>query len=697
MVHIHNPDKTNHNHTPLSISLSRDSSSMVRSEWGSSSSQDVSTNVRRIVCFLWTAWQLGGSSIIGVMAFPSPGSSVVGTTSSSSARTTLRSTHPTASNEESLSPPPSTADTEWGQAIAKPTDSLAVVDSSQIQDDDEEDVETVDLAIVGGGLAGLAVAVGLQQLQTNHHNDTTTLGHHNLQKIVIYERAPHLRSSSQGVVGLDPNGLRALHHIHADLPRLLTQAGCVSQHFRGTRVDAQGTREEIIMPQNASTTPTTTTATGNSTATSASSSSSSSSSFEFTILAWSRIQQTLATVLFGTQTNDTPDKTEEEQDQDASLTLVTNCSLSYFVDHPDCDHVVLQFDNGKRVRAKAVLACDGVFSVARRQIHAQYRAHELSSSDSETAATNELDPKSVTDAASPNVGGANSAHLQDSPIFFGQLNWATIIPTHKLPPGLHGTKELRYLEHDGEPRWMSMIIDGGGGHPPETRQTNDNDKDDETQEAITFWQFRVANPDVSLSLSGNNGRGGFGLPGVKDGLLPLARAIPEVAAAISATPEAQIFERSIVGRLVLPTWRSQGGGRVVLVGDAAHGQHPNIGQGANSAFESVAALLDTIRTELRNKAVENHDNGSNGPLDWNRVWAAFEAARKPRADLAQRYANMMGILQAVGSVPLTLEQRSIVRTWIRLPWTVDEKLPPEIIEILEAYDPLEQPGVSPLW
>ena len=214
-----------------------------------------------------------------------------------------------------------------------------------------------------------------------------------------------------------------------------------------------------------------------------------------------------------------------------------------------------------------------------------------------------------------------------------------------------------------------MIIDGGGGHPPETRQTNDNDndKDDDhdTQEAITFWQFRVANPDVSLSLSGNNGRGGLGLPGVKDGLLPLARAIPEVAAAISATPEAQIFERSIVGRLVLPTWRSQGGGRVVLVGDAAHGQLPNIGQGANSAFESVAALLDTIRTELRNKVVENHDNGSNGPLDWNRVWAAFEAARKPRADLAQRYANMMGILQAVGSVPLTMEQRSLVGTWIR--------------------------------
>ena len=410
---------------------------------------------------------------MGVLAFPSPGSSLVGTTSSSSStRTTLRSTHPTASNEESMSPPPSTADTKWGQAIAKPTDSLVVQDSSRIQDDDdEEDVETVDLAIVGGGLAGLAAAVGLQQLQTNHHNDTTTsttLGNHYLKRIVIYERAPHLRSSSQGVVGLHPNGLWALHQIHTDLPRLLTQAGCVSQHFRRTRVDAQeGTREDIVIPQNASTTTTTPTGTGNLTATSASSSSSSSSSFEFTILAWSRIQQTLATVLFGTQTNDTPDKTEEEQDQDASLTLVTNCSLSYFVDHPDCDHVVLQFDNGKRVRARAVVACDGVFSVARRQIHAQYRAHVLSSSssDSEPPAANELKTKSASDAASPNVGGANSAHLQDSPIFFGQLNWATIIPTHKLPPGLHGTKELRYLEHDVD------VHDYRWGRWPPTRNT----------------------------------------------------------------------------------------------------------------------------------------------------------------------------------------------------------------------------------
>jgi 2-polyprenyl-6-methoxyphenol hydroxylase-like FAD-dependent oxidoreductase len=39
----------------------------------------------------------------------------------------------------------------------------------------------------------------------------------------------------------------------------------------------------------------------------------------------------------------------------------------------------------------------------------------------------------------------------------------------------------------------------------------------------------------------------------------------------------------------LPTWIR---GRVALVGDSAHGMHPNILQGADSAFESDAAIVE---------------------------------------------------------------------------------------------------------
>jgi 2-polyprenyl-6-methoxyphenol hydroxylase-like FAD-dependent oxidoreductase len=299
----------------------------------------------------------------------------------------------------------------------------------------------------------------------------------------------------------------------------------------------------------------------------------------------------------------------------------------------------LYFENGSIVRAKVVLACDGLFSAARRQV--------------------------VTDEAN-----------DDSPIFFGQLNWGTIVKNSQLPPNIQGNENkntVRFISHEGEPRWMSMINDGGSG--------------------TTFWQLRLADPEKVMALSGNQGRGGLGLPRSKEKLLAVvAETCDDVASFIQAIPEEQIFERSIVGRYPLKTWlsRPNSTGRLVLVGDAAHGMHPNIGQGANQGFVSAAAVVDMI--DMVDKSYRKGD----GDNDYRTALANFERHRKPRADLVQTYANAVGVLQATGQQVFSQEERSAMMDWI-LRNEEAESAPVAVVEFLETFDPCDHAGVSKLW
>lgn len=349
-------------------------------------------------------------------------------------------------------------DTEWGQAVL-PTASQIHLDNVR-----EEEEESVEVAIIGGGLAGLATAIGLHRANI---------------PCKVYERAPQLRSNSQGILAVQPNGLRALEQLHPDLPAMVVKAGCERQQLVMTKLLPDGTVEETVHESGQEAL--------------------AKYGRRKVGLTWHKMQQLLASLLPSDLVVTSRSLICFEEDENSVLLHLEDCHSG--------KHPVI-----KRVRAKAVVGCDGVFSVARRQMFQDQ---------------------------------------DDPPLYFGQLNWATVIESDKLPPNVHPPNAVHYFMHEGAPRWMSMINDGGGGQ--------------------SFWQFRVADPEMALSLSANKGRGGLGLKGVKEALLPLAKPCELVFKAIDCIPESQIFERSIVGRKPASTWLSTKG-RVALVGDSAHGK-----------------------------------------------------------------------------------------------------------------------------
>ena len=86
------------------------------------------------------------------------------------------------------------------------------------------------------------------------------------------------------------------------------------------------------------------------------------------------------------------------------------------------------------------------------------------------------------------------------------------------------------------------------------------------------------------------------------------------------------------------------GGRVALVGDAAHGIHPIAGQGLNLGFKDVAALAEV----LRDARVRGEDVGAADVLHRYARWRRWDAAQMGVAtDAVNRlFSNDDGILRA---------------------------------------------------
>ena len=113
-----------------------------------------------------------------------------------------------------------------------------------------------------------------------------------------------------------------------------------------------------------------------------------------------------------------------------------------------------------------------------------------------------------------------------------------------------------------------------------------------------------------------------------------------VAAAIAATPAERLIPVSIAAR---PTPRRLAQGRVICVGDAAHGMEPNLGQGACQALED-AAVLGALAARL--------------PPD--EIALAFDRARRRRVTGMMRRAREGG-LAVHGPCPVQIAIRAALR------------------------------------
>lgn len=82
--------------------------------------------------------------------------------------------------------------------------------------------------------------------------------------------------------------------------------------------------------------------------------------------------------------------------------------------------------------------------------------------------------------------------------------------------------------------------------------------------------------------------------------------------------------------------------------------------------------------------------------DWIVALEEYEKTRKPRADIVQRFANMMGVSQAIRKEFMTKGAFQELLDWI-LSGDSDNLPSEEIFEMLEAFDPCSKEGVSLLW
>jgi 2-polyprenyl-6-methoxyphenol hydroxylase-like FAD-dependent oxidoreductase len=182
------------------------------------------------------------------------------------------------------------------------------------------------------------------------------------------------------------------------------------------------------------------------------------------------------------------------------------------------------------------------------------------------------------------------------------------VATGDLLVGADGLRSAvrRQLLGDGDPVylgstiWRGLVSNEGMALPPGT--------------GINWWgrgseflAFHLAGGSIYWAAVTREPRGEVpGAGGHKRDLLERfgdwAALVPEL---IAATDDAAILRNDMYDRPASPTWS---GGRVTLVGDAAHPMSPNQGQGACQALEDGAALGESVaRTSTLAAAFELYE------------------------------------------------------------------------------------------
>lgn len=228
-----------------------------------------------------------------------------------------------------------------------------------------------------------------------------------------------------------------------------------------------------------------------------------------------------------------------------------DCRLLSYQHDSEADRVEVAFSDGQRVSALLLIGADGVGSAVRRLL-----------------------------------AGDRACRTRYS----GQLLWNAIVPSSAVPHA-HADGEVEFITcgRDGQ----AILAFDAGERETSWYLTLD------AQDAPEPVRARLAAADAEF--------GGFGRPGVRDELRRVFAAWPLALELLDATPEEQIFERRLADRRKLRRWQDKsprGGGRVVLIGDAAHPMIPSQGQGTMLTWEDAAELASCV--EARDPAADCH-------------------------------------------------------------------------------------------
>ncbi|PNW86790.1 hypothetical protein CHLRE_02g095750v5 [Chlamydomonas reinhardtii] len=433
----------------------------------------------------------------------------------------------------------------------------------------DETLESVDIAIIGGGLGGLAVAAGLRLRGIDAH---------------VFEAAPKLRNETSTMISLGPNAWVALQELHPDLPADLKRRGVEDcQVITRLRPPPEAGMEPttIERPPAAS---------------------------RLTTIRWAETQDALALLVLDEVVHcDHPatgytEEWEEPQEQQqgpqeaaagaeaagpgeaaGAAGAAGTGAVGAGAGGRPARSVVVHFRGQPSVRARLVVGADGIFSAIRAAMHPG----------------------------------------EPPPRYLGHMNWNcllhnpggnTVVDAHKPGQVIFTTDGAVSATERREPSLMSYVCDAGGGYtfwqvrmqfdqPCFTvdllRQRQRQQEGLQPEEAAAGADADDGGADEGSANvvlggggAGRRGRGGMGVPGSKERCLERLKAagwdwmVPLVA----ATPEPVIFERALYDRLPLDDWAAPGR-RVVLLGDSAHGMHPGPGQGARSAFEDAHQLV----------------------------------------------------------------------------------------------------------
>lgn len=130
------------------------------------------------------------------------------------------------------------------------------------------------------------------------------------------------------------------------------------------------------------------------------------------------------------------------------------------------------------------------------------------------------------------------------------------------------------------------------------------------------------------------------------------RSFPELGGIIERIDEVGRWDRAL--RVTCRAWSR---GRAVVVGDAAHAQPPNLGQGANLTFQNALALADYL------------DRDS----DLEAAVTRWERQERPLTDHVQRWTELYGRAASAWPDRFARQRSQFLERASRVPW-VDRQL-----------------------